>query len=80
VSRNRLHAVELMQSACGGSTGTAILHSRGSESMNTLYPRDLLRSSFRDLTSVPVLTLDDLFETFRIQCSSLLKLDCEGSE
>jgi FkbM family methyltransferase len=80
VLRNRLKGVEVLQSACAGRAGTAVLHSRGAASMNTLYTRDVLHSSFRALDSVPVVTLDEIFERFQIKSTGLLKLDCEGAE
>jgi FkbM family methyltransferase len=77
---NRLTNVDLLQSACGGYTGTSQLYSRGPASMNTLYTSDALNSSFRAVCSVPVISLDDLLERFHIERPSLLKLDCEGAE
>ena len=77
---SRLTTVDLLQSACGSRTGTAQLYSRGPTSMNTLYTIDALGSSFRALSNVPVISLDDLLERFQIERPSLLKLDCEGAE
>lgn len=80
VTGNCLNSVELLQSACGGELGTAVLHSRGPFSMHTLYERDLLSSSFRSVGSVPIVTLDNLFNDYHIDRCGLLKLDCEGAE
>jgi len=80
VRRNRLKQVEMMQSACGGKAGAVFLHERGPASMNTLYTRDVLRSSFRPLDTVPIVTLDEIFAKFNLDCAGLLKLDCEGAE
>jgi FkbM family methyltransferase len=80
VTRNRLNQVELLEAAAGGRSGMGVLHSRGSISMHTLYRRDLLHSTFLPVASVPMITLDDLFERFHIVRCGLLKLDCEGAE
>lgn len=80
ISRNRLKSVELLQSACGGHSGPAILVSRGPNSMHTLYDRDLLLSTFRSLGPVRMLSLDDLFNQLGIGRCGLLKLDSEGAE
>jgi FkbM family methyltransferase len=77
---NHLTNVNLVQCACAGYTGTSRLYSRGQLSMNTLYTRDGLGSSFQELERVPVISLDDLLAKFHIKNVGLLKLDCEGAE
>lgn len=80
IEANRLQNVELLQCACGGADGHATLYARGAPSMNTLYTRDLLGSSFRPLVQTPVVALDTLFSRFGVSHCDFLKLDCEGAE
>jgi len=80
IARSRLDNVMVLQGACGGEPGDAVLYTRGPEAMNSLYARDNYGSHFRPLASTTVFTLDDLFAQFNIHTCSLLKLDCEGAE
>lgn len=80
VSLNHFSNVTVVQAACGGRTGEAILYSRGDELLNTLYRRDLVGSPFQPLCRTPVLTLEDIFNRYNVGTCHLLKLDCEGAE
>ena len=80
VSLNHFGNVTVVQAACGGRTGEAVLYSRGDEVLNTLYCRDVLGSEFRPLCRMPVLTLEDIFSRYGVETCHLLKLDCEGAE
>ena len=72
--------VTILECACGGRSGEAMLYGRGVEAMNSLYDVDSYGSSFCALTRVPVISLDDLFERLEVRNCGLLKLDCEGAE
>ena len=80
VAASRLHGVTIVQAACGARAGEATLYSRGAEGMNSLYQKDNYGSAFRSLETVRVMTLDEVFRRFAIECCALLKLDCEGAE
>jgi len=80
VSSNGFSNVTVVQAACGGRTGEAILYYRGSEGLNSLYCRDVLGSAFRPLCRMPVLTLEDIFSRYGVETCHLLKIDCEGAE
>jgi len=80
ITANGLDGVTIVQAACGGEPGEAVLYCRGPEVLNSLYARDILGRQFRPLEVAPVLTLDELCERFQIGECALLKLDCEGAE
>ena len=80
VSSNRLDNVTVVQAACAGRKGEAVLYSRGIEVANTLYCQDALGSTFEELCRTPVATLDDIFKLYEVESCGLLKLDCEGAE
>ncbi len=80
VSSNHIQKITVVQAACGGQAGEAVLYSRGDEVLNSLYCRDSLGSQFRPLCRTPVLTLEDIFCRHGIETCHLLKLDCEGAE
>lgn len=80
VSLNGLRNVTVVQAACGGERGEAVLYSRGDEGLNSLYCRDVLGSTFRPLCRTPVLTLEDIFSRYGVETCHFLKIDCEGSE
>jgi hypothetical protein len=48
--------------------------------MDTLYDRDVYGSKFREVATVRVITLDDVFAQAGVDRCDLLKLDCEGAE
>jgi len=77
---NKLGNVQLLQAACGGRMGEALLYSRGGEELNTLFCQDIFGSSFRPLCRTPLVTIEHVFKRFDVQRCGLLKLDCEGSE
>jgi len=80
ISFNHLGNVTVVQAACGGKTGEAVLYSRGDEGLNSLYCRDVLGSTFQPMCRVPLLTLEDIFRRCAIETCDFLKLDCEGAE
>lgn len=80
LAKNRVTDVVLLQAACGGYCGEAVLYSRGAEAANSLFQRDAVGSSFRPLGRTQILTLDEVFRRFNIEICHLLKLDCEGAE
>jgi len=78
VKKNRA-PVTIVQAACGGTDGRAILYSPGEETKNTLLSSPS-GDSLRPIAEVDVMTLDTLFSGSDISVCDLLKLDCEGAE
>jgi FkbM family methyltransferase len=85
IRRNRLTQVRTINTACGGAAGEQVLYARRIQvnaptSLSTLFTADNYGSVFEPMTTVPVITLDQLFKEHEIDTCGLLKLDCEGSE
>lgn len=80
IASNHLGNVTVVQAACGGKTGEAVLYSRGEDGLNSLYCRDVLGSNFQPMCRVPVLTLEEIFRRYEVETCDFLKLDCEGAE
>lgn len=80
VAVNRLGNVTVIQAACAGRSGEAVLYSRGVHAMNSLYSRDNYGSTFRPIEHASLITLDEVFQRFAVDRCVLLKLDCEGAE
>lgn len=80
LTSNRVQGAFVLQAAVGGCRRDALLHRRGDESRNTLFEVDRYGSTFSAAHTVRVVTLDDVFELYAIDCCDLLKLDCEGAE
>ncbi|MDX6689288.1 MAG: hypothetical protein QOG15_745 [Solirubrobacteraceae bacterium] len=80
LARNRIQGACVLQVAVGGGRRDAVLYRRGAEVMNTLFQGDRYGSAFTAGHTVRVITLDDVFELYDIDCCDLLKLDCEGAE
>ena len=80
ISRNSLRNVTIVQCACGGENGRAVLYSRGAELANTLSARDRTGKQFPPLAHTEVVTLEALFQRLEVRSCDLLKLDCEGAE
>jgi FkbM family methyltransferase len=83
--RNRLPQVRTINAACGGSAGAQVLYARriltnAPTALSTLFTADNYGSVFAPKATVPVITLDQLFNEHEIDNCGLLKLDCEGSE
>jgi FkbM family methyltransferase len=72
--------IELVEAACGGQSGSAVLYRRRDHSWNTLYTSDNYGSTFLTGPKVRIMTLDELFRAHSIAKCFLLKLDCEGAE
>lgn len=79
ITRNGINAT-VVQAACGGSNGRATLYSRGTETKNTVYPRDAFHAELQPVGDVEMISLAELFRRFSIGFCDLLKLDCEGAE
>ena len=78
-ARNRRSNITVLQVACGGSAGRAVLYTAyGDEARNTLDPHSA--SSAQALAEVEVVTLSELFRRTNVENCNLLKIDCEGSE
>ena len=81
ISRNSLRNVAVLQAACGGKGGVAVLYSRGScDSWNTLYSQDRSGRLCRPGEEVQVLSQEEVFHRAAVRVCGLLKLDCEGAE
>ena len=80
IARNRLQNVTVVTAACGGKNGDGTLYMRGAGVLHSLFCRDMQGSDFKPLCKIPIITLDDVFFRFGVECCDLLKLDCEGSE
>jgi FkbM family methyltransferase len=76
----RANYVEIVEAACGGTSGSATLYRRGHHSWNTLYTTDNYGNTFRPGPTVRVVPLDEVFRLHEIHKCFLLKLDCEGAE
>jgi len=77
---NGLRNARVVQCACAGRYGEAMLYSRGPEMMNSIFCRDSAGRPFRPLARVPTMPLNELFRRFEVRVCALLKLDCEGAE
>lgn len=77
---NRLHNVNIVPAACGGTKGEGTLYGRGAGVLNTLYMRDTWGNKCTPLYKTSILTLQDIFDQFNVETCDLLKLDCEGAE
>lgn len=80
LSRNHIKGVTVLNAACGGEHGEAILYSRGDETRNTLYPKDVFESRFERVGEIPVLTLAEILQRCDVSRCDFLKMDCEGAE
>ena len=81
ISRNHLGNAAVLQAACGGRRGVAVLYSRGPcDAWNTLYSQDRSGCLCRPSETVEVFTLEELFQRASVRTCGLLKLDCEGAE
>jgi FkbM family methyltransferase len=80
LARNGLENVTVVETACGGAMGSAVLNRRGPGAMNTLYAKDNYGSDFTRGDVTRVVTLEALFDELGIESCDLLKLDCEGAE
>ena len=81
ISRNHLGNAAVLQAACGGRRGMAVLYSRGPcDAWNTLYSQDRSGCLCRPNENVEVFTLEEVFQRASVHICGLLKLDCEGAE